>query len=153
MDPRHVTIHMASFADTTRALARDKNKITNSLFRLFHWTPNFKIGKDSSMEAVWVKLHNLPLQYYNETYARICFELDVSKPMLDAIFVGMLKDQGWFQEIEYEGNNAYCTYCGLLGHVIGLCHKKAQIQGKSVAADKKNYGDNKGPLAPVTILK
>lgn len=27
-------------------------------------------------------------------------------------------------EVEYEGTNAYCTHCGLLGQVIGMCRTK-----------------------------
>lgn len=173
LDPRHVTIHMGSFADTTRALSRNSNRIQNSLFRLFRWSPDFKIGKDSSMAAVWVKLHNLPLQYYNETslhrigsvigtvlricprtldftqqmYARVCIELDVSKPLLEKIFIGITKEHGWYQEIEYEGNHAYCSYCGLLGHMAGLCRKKRQDNGKTIVTE------NKDTKAPVSILK
>lgn len=67
IDPRHVTLHMASAADTQKALSRPTNKVKNCLFRLFRWSPNFEIGKDSSMVAVWVKLFNLPLKFYNES--------------------------------------------------------------------------------------
>lgn len=62
MDRRHVTLHMESAADTQKALSRALNKIKNCLFRLFGWTPNFEIGKDSSMAAVWVKFFNLLFQ-------------------------------------------------------------------------------------------
>lgn len=163
IDPRHISIHMGSYEDTTKALALNRYKVKNSLFRLFRWTSDFKIGKDSSMVAVWVKLHDLPLQYYNESslrricsalgnvlhiclgtitltqqrYARVCVELDVAKPMLDSIFVRTSKEHGWFQSIEYEGNNTYCTYCGLLGHVVGLCRKKANVKTKGRVEDPK----------------
>lgn len=66
IDPRHITLHMASPADAKRALSRTSNKIKTSLFRLFRWTLDFEVGKDSSLAAVWVKLHNLPLHYFNE---------------------------------------------------------------------------------------
>lgn len=123
-------------------------------------------GKDSSKIVVWVKLLDLQLQYYNESslyhicsvlgnvlricpgtisltqqrYARVCVELDVSKPMLDKVFVGTSKEHGCLQSIEYEGNNTYCSYCGLLGHVVGLCRKKAQAKGKG-----RSDGDNAAP--------
>lgn len=61
LDPLHVTINMASPADTRMALARPSNKINNSMFRLFRWTPDFEIGKESSIVAVWVKFYGLPL--------------------------------------------------------------------------------------------
>lgn len=69
IDGWHVMLHMGSFADATKALAAKPN-IKNSLYRIFRWTPEFKIGKKSPMAVVWVKLHNLPLQYYNDTSLR-----------------------------------------------------------------------------------
>lgn len=150
IDPRHATIHMASFADTQCALSHDKNKIKSSLFRLFRWSLSFAIGKESSMVAIWVKFHNLPLQYFNESslirlgsvlgtvlricpltmnltqqsYARMCIEIDVSKPLMETFLMGTSKDSSWSLELEYESNNAFCTHCGLLGHREGLCRKK-----------------------------
>lgn len=75
-------------------------------------------------------------------YACVCVELDVAKPMLDTIFVGTSKEHGWFQSIEYEGNNTYCTYYGLLGHVVGLCSKKVHTKGKDrIDKAKETPGD------------
>lgn len=85
------------------------------------------------------------LNLTQQMHARICVELDVSKPMLDTVFLGTSKENGWFQSVEYEGT--FCTYCGLLGHVVGLCRKKAHIKGKA------KVDEDKGPKAPVTILK
>lgn len=157
LDPRHVTLNMASAEDTKRALSRPTNKINTSLFRLFRWTPDFEIGKESSVVAVWVKLYNLPLHYYNEAalqrlgsiigpvlrvdthtldlthqiYARVCIEIDVRHESIDKLWIGTSKEHGWVIEVEYEGNHAYCSYCGLLGHTVGLCRKKRQVQGKA----------------------
>lgn len=161
LDQRHVTLHMASTMDTNRALARTKNKITTSMFRLFRWTPEFEIGKDSSLAAVWVKMYNLPLHYFNESsitrlgsilgnvvgvhpstknltqqrYAKVCVELDVSQPLLEKLWIGTSKDYGWEISLEYEGNHAYCEYCGLLGHTLGLCRKKREDQGKAAVKE------------------
>lgn len=55
IDARQVTLHMSSTADTKRVLAFTTNTIKNRLFRLFRWTPDFEVGKESSFEAVWVK--------------------------------------------------------------------------------------------------
>lgn len=105
---------MASMADTKKALSRPTNKINTSLFRLFRWSPDFEIGRESSFVAVWVKFYNLPLHYYNEAslhrlgstlgtvlrihnstldlsnqvFARVCIELDVTKPFLDKLWIG-----------------------------------------------------------------
>lgn len=114
------------------------------------WTPGFEIWRDSVYEAVWVKFYNLPLHYFNEvslfklrsllgtvlrvcpstlaltiqSYAKVCIEIDVSKPFLDTLWIGTSKEYGWSVLVEYKGNHAYCQYCGLLGHTTGLCKKK-----------------------------
>lgn len=156
-NPRHITLHMGSLADAKRALSRTSNKTKTSLFRLFKQTPEFEVGKDSFLAAVWVKLYKLPLHYFNEasllrlgsllgTVLRIhpvrwrsrnndmqsCIEMDVSKPFTETLWIGTSKEYGWEVSVEYEGNQAYCDYCRLLGHTIGLCHKKRQIQGKQI---------------------
>lgn len=41
--------------------------------------------------------------------------MDVSKPFLDTIWIGTSKES---VPLEYEGNHAYCEYCGLLGHTL-----------------------------------
>lgn len=156
LDSKHVTVHMSSLADTKRALAHPENKIKASLFSLFRWISEFEIGKDNCFTAVSVRMHNLPLHYFNEAsihhlgsvlgtvlrihpstvnltqqqYAKICTEMYVSKPLLDKLLIGTSKEYGWSISLEYEGNHAYCVYHGLRGHSIGLCHKKRQDQGK-----------------------
>lgn len=172
LDPRHVTIHMGSTTDTNRALARMTNKVNNSLFRLFRWTPDFKIGKESSFVAVRVKFYDVPLHYYNvaalhilgsllgnvvgihpstleltqQVFAKVCNEMDVTKPFLDTLWIGTSRENGWSVPVEYEGNNSFCNYCGLLGHTVGLCKKKRQVNGTSSSDknedDKKNTTDS-----------
>lgn len=165
IDHRHVSIHMASAADTKRALARPSNKINTNLYRLFRWTPDFEVGRESSFTAVWVKMHNLPLHYFNETalhrlgsllgtvltihsstinltqqaYAKVCIEMDVAKPFADNLWIGTSKEYGWTIELEYEGNHAYCDYCGILGHTIGLCKKKRAEKGKAKVTNRKDF--------------
>lgn len=128
-NPRHITLHMGSLADAKRALSRTSNKTKTSLFRLFKQTPEFEVGKDSSLAAVWVKLYKLPLHYFNEaslfklgsllgTVLRIhpvswrsrnndmqsCIEMDVSKPFTKILWIGTSKEYGWEVSVEYEGN-------------------------------------------------
>lgn len=138
---------------TQPALACPSNKLNTSLFRLFRWSPDFKLGKNSTFVAVWVKFFNLPLHYYNEStlirlgstlgnilgvhkdtlnltqrvFAKVCIEMDVTKPFFDPsdpIWIGTSKEQGWKIDLEYQGNPAYCTFCGLLWHTVGLCRNK-----------------------------
>lgn len=76
--------------------------------------PNFEVGRESSFTAVWVKMSNLPLHYFNESalhrlgsllgtilkipsstvnlrqhsYAKACSEMDVSKPFVESLWIG-----------------------------------------------------------------
>lgn len=64
--------------------------------------------------------------------------MDVSKPFLDKVWIGTSKEYGWFIPVEYEGNHAYCAYCGLFGHTVGFCSKKRQDQSKAIATENNN---------------
>lgn len=171
LDLRHATLHMGSASDTKRALACPSHKLNNSMFRLFRWTPDFEIGKDSTYVAVWVKFHNLPLHYYNESslhrlgstlgnvlrvhtdtlnltqqvFAKVCIEMDITKPFVESVWIGTSKEQGWKIDVEYQGNQTYCTFCGLLGHTVGLCRKKQQIQGKAIVEEKGKTQTGEAP--------
>ncbi|XP_012842438.1 PREDICTED: uncharacterized protein LOC105962671 [Erythranthe guttata] len=144
---------MGSISDSKLALARHSKMIKNCMFRLFRWTPDFQIGKDSCIAPVWVRFPKLPIQYFNisslerigaclgtvlsaddrtlgfthQMYARVCIEIDVSQPFPQEIWIDISKDQGWWQKVEYEGNIAYCSYCGLLGHTAGCCRKNVRV--------------------------
>lgn len=80
---------------------------------------------------------NLTLQ----VYARMCIELDVAKPRMESFLMGTSKEDNWPVYIEYEGNNVYCTHCGLLGYTMGLCRKKYRhLDTTSKTAEKNDKG-------------
>ncbi|XP_075669886.1 uncharacterized protein LOC142639621 [Castanea sativa] len=107
------------------------------------WEPDFKPALASvSSIVVWVRLNELPIEYYNaealqligkaisnvlrvdtftasETrgrFARICVQVDVEKPLATAIMIGRLE-----QQICYEGIHKLCFGCGRLGHRKEQC--------------------------------
>lgn len=168
MDPCHVTLQMALATDTQRYLSRPSSKIKSCHFFLFRWTPNFVIGKDSPMAAVWVKMYNILLQYFNESapirlgsvlgtvyvfalpprifqhiYARLCIEIDVSKPLLESLLMGTSKEEKWPVFLEYKGNIAFCSHCGLLGHMFGLYRKKYPHLAKANTEKAKSFSNTK----------
>lgn len=68
--------------------------------------------------------------------------MDVTQSFFDKLWIGTSKDNGWPITVEYEGNNAFCNYYGLLGHTIGFCRKKRNVQGKlNTVEEKKNKND------------
>nr|POE95451.1 uncharacterized protein CFP56_01494 [Quercus suber] len=107
------------------------------------WEPNFRpdLANVSSI-AVWIRLYNLPIEYYNaealqhigraignvlrvdtftatETrgrFARLCVQIDAEKPLVTAILIGRLE-----QSVSYEGIQKLCFGCGRLGHRKESC--------------------------------
>lgn len=137
------------------ALSRDSHIIGTSMFRISRWSKEFQFDKESTHIAVWIRLPHLPFIYFhssylerlgntivnfirvddktvnlqNLVYARLCVEIDVTGPRPSRVWIGESKEKGYWHKIEYEGNNAFCTHCGLLGHVKGDCRKAANIGG------------------------
>ncbi|XP_050280478.1 uncharacterized protein LOC126721484 [Quercus robur] len=102
------------------------------------WEPNFRPANAVfNMFAVWIRLPELPIEYYELSvlrevgntigpvlridsntatevqgqYARICVQVDLNKPLVRKILL-----EGWVQEIQYEGINTLCFSCGRVGH-------------------------------------
>ncbi|XP_058760028.1 uncharacterized protein LOC131633324 [Vicia villosa] len=102
------------------------------------WTPNFQPENDSIAHvAGWIRISGLPVEYYDPKvvhvigdrvgrtvkvdkntlqtergkYARLCVEVDISKPLL-AMF--SIKNKSY--KVEYEGLHMLCLTCGKFGH-------------------------------------
>ncbi|KAL3633900.1 hypothetical protein CASFOL_022662 [Castilleja foliolosa] len=149
IDPRHVLVINENEEDMVIAQSQESHKINTSLYRIFKWSPDFNFNKDSTIVPVWISFPKLPFVLQNQGLLeklgntvgkflradektrnnsnalrpRICVELDVAKDFTTEIWVGENKDVGFWQNVEYEGNNAFCTHCGLLGHMKGICRK------------------------------
>jgi hypothetical protein len=107
------------------------------------WTPNFRASAASvSSVAVWVRLPELPVEYYHKEallhigsglgpvlrvdvnmatgtrgrFAQICIQLDLEKPLARTIKVGKAK-----VAVIYEGIGLLCFQCGKIGHRKEWC--------------------------------
>ncbi|GAU10508.1 hypothetical protein TSUD_420790 [Trifolium subterraneum] len=114
------------------------------------WSPNFQPESDTIEEvAVWVRISGLPIEYYDSEilhfignrmgktvkvdkntltqergkYARLCVQVNLSKPLL-AMF--SIKDRKY--KIEYEGLHLLCITCGRFGHYKEGCPNKGGAQ-------------------------
>jgi hypothetical protein len=110
------------------------------------WSPNFHPASDTIKEvAVWVRISGLPIEYYDAKvlnfignrvgktvkvdkntlthergkYARLCVQVDLSKPVL-----GMFTIKGRKYNIEYEGLHMLCLTCGKFGHYKEGCQDR-----------------------------
>ena len=102
------------------------------------WEPNFKPTEANiSSVAVWVRLNELPIEYYHVEalqligsalgkvlrldthtasesrgrFARLCIQVDIGKPLTTALLIG-----GKEQPVCYEGIQRLCFACGRIGH-------------------------------------
>lgn len=105
--------------------------------------PNFRPSSaDVSSIAVWVRLNELPIEYYQVEalkeigstigkvlridthtslesrgrYARICVQVDVEKPLITTLIIGNFE-----QSVSYEGIHKLCFSCGRIGHQKDAC--------------------------------
>ncbi|XP_020700723.1 uncharacterized protein LOC110112751 [Dendrobium catenatum] len=129
--------------------------IGGNLVGLDRWTPNFS---PTSMEGlsspVWIRLPNLPLQYWDECniariatkigtplwidaltanwgireYARVCVRMNLANKLQAGVWVN-----GWngrfYQKVEYKGIGIMCFGCGKIGHRRDHCPLKDGGQG------------------------
>ncbi|CAN1142820.1 hypothetical protein LINPERPRIM_LOCUS26198 [Linum perenne] len=110
------------------------------------WRPYFQ-PEDSPISTlrVWVRLLGIPLEYYDAAiltiignrigktvrldgttlegsrgnFARICVEVDLSKPLLSKYRL-----RRRIRRIEYEGLHTICYSCGCYGHALDRCPSK-----------------------------
>jgi hypothetical protein len=105
--------------------------------------PDFRASEASvSSVAVWVRLPELPVEYYHKDslmhigsglgpvlrvdfntasgtrgrFARLCVQLDLDKPLMRTVRVGKLR-----LAVVYEGIGLLCFKCGKLGHKQEFC--------------------------------
>lgn len=108
--------------------------VMNHYLTVRKWKANFKPSKATETNsAIWLRLLELPIEYYDEKslfqiakrlgkpqktdittatstkgkYARVCVEVDLSKPLIPAY--------------EYEFLHSVCFKCGTVGHISDLC--------------------------------
>ncbi|XP_075669878.1 uncharacterized protein LOC142639611 [Castanea sativa] len=99
-------------------------------------------GGGQVVREIWIRLNELPIEYYNAEalyligkaignvlrvdthtaaeargrFARLCIQVDVTKPLVTAIRIGKLE-----QPMCYEGIQKLCFDCGRMGHKRENC--------------------------------
>ncbi|CAN1176766.1 hypothetical protein LINPERHAP2_LOCUS32719 [Linum perenne] len=128
--------------DYQRAAFGGPWKIYDYLISVSCWSPSFIENEPIKKILTWVRLPKLPIHYFNQVavnrignyigrtvrmdlatsegargrYARLCMEVDVTKPLLGKY---MIEDKELF--IEYESLANICFSCGVYGHKEELC--------------------------------
>ncbi|KAJ8750927.1 hypothetical protein K2173_016108 [Erythroxylum novogranatense] len=134
------------------------------------WQPLFNhLTADISSTAVWISLPGLPIEFFNQQtltdagkrlgrmvkidghtdessrgkYARICVEIDLTKPLVSEVTIGPIT-----QIVEYEGLDDICFLCGVYGHATARCQYK-----KKDATAANEIVENCSPRKPIVATR
>jgi hypothetical protein len=139
-------VTFTSLEDQCRALTEGPWMIYDHYLVVRAWSSNFDPSTATvSKTAVWVRFSGLPIEYYDPRilhfignrigttvkvdkntllqergkYARLCVEVDLSKPLL-----AMFELKGRHYKVEYEGLHLLCLKCGRYDHLSAVCPEK-----------------------------
>ncbi|XP_020694445.2 uncharacterized protein LOC110108230 [Dendrobium catenatum] len=116
---------------------------------------------------VWIRLPNLPLQYWDECniariasrfgtplwidaqtgswgrreYARVCVRMNLATKLLDGVWINGWKGK-FFQPMEYEGIGVMCYGCGRVGH------RKEQCPSRQNSSESRYLNGSRGMQPP-----
>ncbi|CAN1787951.1 hypothetical protein LINPERHAP1_LOCUS17862 [Linum perenne] len=149
LDNRLFLVRFAQEKDYRVAAFGGPWKIYDFYIAVAQWSPSFNEEDPFKSILTWVRLPKLPIQYFNQVaverignyigktvrldlattegargrYARVCVEVDISKPLLGKYMIGdrVLK-------IEYESLENMCFDCGFYGHKKEGCLAKVLTQ-------------------------
>ena len=137
-------IKFSDEADYDKVLRRGPWFVGEHFLAMRQWEPYFKASKASfNSVAMWVRLPELPIEFYDNSvlleigkaigpvlrvdsytasgargsYARLCLQIDLTKPLINTIKVGRLR-----QKVMYEDVSSLCYCCGRMGHKQESCN-------------------------------
>ncbi|XP_021753703.1 uncharacterized protein LOC110719113 [Chenopodium quinoa] len=146
--------------DYERALFGGPWFVFDHYLMMAKWRPNFRASENPFDKMnVWIRFTELPVEYYDKSalfeiaklagtpirvdyatdrltrgrYARVCIEIDLSKPLVTKVWIG-----GAWQHISYENITSLCFTCGKVGHVQSQCmlNKKHEVEVKGTGVDQ-----------------
>ncbi|KAF7822605.1 ribonuclease H [Senna tora] len=152
-------IQFSDVEDMLIAMADGPWVILDHYLTMRQWTPDFQPSTATTSETLaWVRFPELNMVYYEENvlmaiasaigtpikvdsntldaargrFARVCVEVDLSKPLVGKILIG-----GNWIKVEYESLHNLCVQCGVHGHAPVNCPRKTQSTTTPAAANDK----------------
>lgn len=167
-----------------RILVEGPWSINGIVLQLSPWQPFFEpVFAKLTTAAVWVQLHNLPVDFWEaETlesitahigsmlkvddltsslvrsrFARVCLEVDLSKPLSRGFWIGDDMHRV-FVVILYEKLPTFCYLCGLVGHGSNACPQPVTARMRRSPPppcfeQKSAVGSNLLPVPPVLMTR
>ncbi|CAN1189436.1 hypothetical protein LINPERHAP2_LOCUS39906, partial [Linum perenne] len=146
--------------DYKRAAFNGPWKIFDYYISVSKWTPAFNEQEPIKKILTWVRLSKLPIHFFNHLvvsrigncigktvridlattegararYARVCVEVDISKPLLGKY---MIEDRTFY--VEYESLDNICFSCGFYGHKADTCKSEESPGPEATQAEQVNH--------------
>ncbi|KAL2223898.1 UNVERIFIED_CONTAM: putative mitochondrial protein [Sesamum indicum] len=167
---RHVFIKFALEEDYTKLWIKSIWFVEGFPMRVFKWTPTFNPREESPIVPVWVRLPELPIQFFDRealfsiahllgtplrtdvstatlvrpSVARVCVEINLLEPLQTEIGLG-IGTEVIIQPVIYERLPKYCGACKHLGHDEDECYEKHRSKAPPVRPANK---DDSSPPIP-----
>lgn len=166
MPRRFYTVRFTNEDDYKHVLLEGPWMVAEHYILIQRWRPNFlKSARSQSRVAVWVRIPELPLEFYHDRFfakvgailgvllkvdrltsihsrgqfARVCVEVDLSKPLIPQVEV-----LGEVINLEYEGLHSVCFSCGIFGHHAADCKNAAAEKGGTDSAGSGGHHKEAG---------
>ncbi|KAK1578171.1 hypothetical protein Q3G72_028139 [Acer saccharum] len=147
MDDYHVLIQMKNERDFVHGWTREGRTMEGISFRLFKWTKEFDLHRESPLAPQWIFLPGLPMHLYRRdclqifatrfgrylgtdnatlnrtraTGARIYVEVDLTMEPVKGFPILVSQTKCIWQEARYEKPGFYCMKCHRQGHTAVVC--------------------------------
>ena len=146
INAKHILIILTEIDDYVKVLCGANNNniwfIEHHPMRMFKWTPDFDLFFETPIAAVWCNLHALPIHLFEESmlfsigklfgnpiqidnntvtrarlsYARICIEIDISKPAPEK-YILRIGGKDVVLQVKWDPIPKYCPACKHVGHI------------------------------------
>ncbi|XP_042029955.1 uncharacterized protein LOC121776865 [Salvia splendens] len=164
INAKHILITLSEIDDYVKILCGASNNNTwfveHHPMRMFKWTADFDLYFETPIAVVWCNLHALPIHLFEESmlfsigklfgepiqldhatitrarlsYARICIEIDISKPVPDKYML-RIGGKDVTLQVKWDKIPQYCSACKHVGHSEEHCY----AFGKRPTPPKKDF--------------
>lgn len=161
----YYAVQFVELADYNHALFEGPWMIADHYILVQRWRRNFlRSARLEHKVAVWVRVPELPLELYNDTFlkrlgsslgtmlkidrltsihsrgqfARLSVETDLAKPVVPQVLV-----RGVVLNLEYEGLHTICFHCGVYGHRENQCLLKMKAKGVTISEERASAEGSK----------
>ncbi|KAL8529085.1 hypothetical protein ACS0TY_006522 [Phlomoides rotata] len=162
---RYYNIMIENLEDRDRIFRRRTWSIKPGFMRLMPWVPNFDpYNVNTSVAQVWIRLFQLPLEYWQEPilvalasavgtvirlddvtrrkesahFARVLVEVDLKKDLEEYVMIESSGHRSYVM-IQYERLPSYCRNCAVIGHDTGDCFSRNQTNNKPLDKGPHTY--------------